>query len=453
MPPHFVLPLPVPAVGREPAPHRPRVARRTVLATVVLTGLFAFQPLAAQDSSRGQTPEQGRPGEQDTTDQPPPTLLVIPPASGHRPAETPTFKKRDQISPEEGSRGRHRRFEGEQQLLDGYRGVLELVAADQGDDALTALFEFETGAMEGREPKEVQRLYDAEVEVVKWVGVKDLEALVPMLALHHDAYRMYVDRGQPLLAGHSSRLAASLADLYAREGGSEGSRVLGARALASLGIYSQLVGVKLQGLGLMLHALDFDPNDAAALLGIATVHERSGNYHRAAERLLELLKVDPSNREGRLRMAVNLERLGSARDAQRLLESLLAEGKDDWETVVAYEELGTMHRKAGRTKQAESVLRKGLERYPDSECLRTQLAFVLDSEKDPKQSLSVIHGLADGAGQRSPSPRRRYGMGPQETYDRALAALHENAATRVSRLARLLGEVGRDRPAAAGAAR
>ncbi len=424
------------------------------LATAVLAGVFALQPLAAQESSQGQSAGKVQSGEQDTTsDQPSPTLLVIPPASGSRPAETPTFKKSDRISPEDRSRSGRRRFEGEQQLLDGYRGVLELVAAGQRDDALAALYDFETGAMEGREPKEVQRLLDAEVEVVKWVGVKDLEALVPMLALHQDAYRMYVDRGQPLLAGHSSRLAASLADLYAREGGSEGSRVLGARALASLGIYSQLVGVKLQGLGLMLHALDFDPNDAAALLGIATVHERSGNYHRAAERLLQLLKVEPNNREGRLRMAVNLARLGSTHDARRLFEGLIAEHRDDWETVVAYEQLGTLHREAGRMGQAESVLQEGLERYPESECLRTELAFVLDVEKEPKRSLAVILKLPDGAGQRGPSARRRYGMGPQETYDRALAALHENAATRVARLARLLGDTGRDRQAAAGAPR
>ncbi len=420
----------------------------TALATVLLAGVFALQPLAAQE------PAGGRPGtpEQDRPDPSSPSVLVIPPAIGGRPAETPTFKKSDQISPGASSR-RSRRFEGEQQLLDGYRGVLELVAADQSEDALTALFDFETGAMEGREPKEVQRLFDAEVEVVKWVGVKDLEALVPMLALHHDAYRMYADRGQPLLAGHSSRLAASLADLYARQGGSEGSRVLGARALASLGIYSQLVGVKLQGLGLMLHALDFDPQNAAALLGIATVHERSGNYHRAAERLLELLKVEPDSREGRLRMAVNLGRLGSEQDARRLFGKLIAEDKDDWESVVAYEQLAIMEREAGRMEQAESVLRQGLERSPSSECLRTQLAFVLDAQKNPNQSLAVIRALADGAGQRGPSPRRRYGMGPQETYDRVLVALHENAATRVARLARLLGENGHDRPAAAGAAR
>jgi predicted Zn-dependent protease len=152
-------------------------------------------------------------------------------------------------------------------------------------------------------------------------------------------------------------------------------------------------------------------------------------------------------------MAVNLARLGSPRDSRRLLRGLLAEKRDDWETVVAYEQLATMDRDAGQLPQAETVLRQGLSRYPHSECLRTQLAFVLDAQKQPKNALEMIRQLADDAGQKGPSARRRYGMGPQETYDRALAALHENAATRVPRLARLLGEVGRDRPAAAGAAR
>ena len=216
-------------------------------------------------------------------------VIMIPPASGAPPTESSDVGQVDIM------KEKHRMFdrgaEARAHIAAGYRDVLLTLGATGRDAALSALYAFETGFMEGRAPKDERSSFDAEVEVVRSLGRRDIESLVPVLVLHHDAYPMYVERRKPILAGHSSRVAASLADLYAREGGTEGSRVLGARALASLGIFAQQAGVKLQGLGLMLHALEYDPTNEAALLGIATVHERSGNYHRAAERLLQLLEA------------------------------------------------------------------------------------------------------------------------------------------------------------------
>jgi len=374
------------------------------------------------------------------------TLLVIPPASKPRPAETQT---KDEYVLDRGLEGRARRnlYQQAGESMTGYEAVLTLLSTGRRDDAMESLYAFETAFMEGREPKEIAQLFEVEVEVIRSLGRRDIESLVPVLVLHLDAYPMYVERRQPQLAGHSSRIAASLADLYAREGGSEGSRILGARALASLGIYAQQTGVKLQGLGLMLHALDFDPQNEAALLGIAAVHERSGNYHRAAERLLELLKAYPKHREGRLRMAVNLDRLGSPGQARRLLEELVAEPQADWVATVAYQELGRIHREQGHLDRAESVLWEGLERFPGDGRIRTELAFVLDYQKKPRRALSVIEEMIAGKAQDGPTPRRRYGLGPQEAYYDVLAGLNESSDARMPRLARLVNGSAGDRPA------
>jgi len=373
-------------------------------------------------------------------------VIMIPPAKEAAPTESQDIGRVDIM------KEKHRLFdrnaEARAHIAAGYRDVLLTLGSAGRDAALSALFDFETGTMDGRDPNEIDQLLEAEVAVVRWLGVRDLEAIVPLLALHHDAYRLYIERGEPVLAGHSSRLAASMADLYARQGGSEGSRVLGARALASLGIYAQQMGVKLQGLGLLAAALDFDPDSEAALLGLATVHERSGNYHRAAEYLLQLLEAYPQHREGRLRMAVNLGRLGSTDDAQRLLEGLVAETENDWVAEVAFEELANLHREAERFEKAEELLWEGLERFPESGRLRTQLALVLDLRKLPQRSLAVIRELplmADRTAE--PSARRRYGMGPQRAYEEARAALEESAASRVGRLARLLDDGSTQAPA------
>lgn len=404
-------------------------------------GLLAAAPAPSQESrsSSGEGSEGAS------------TVLVIPPAGQARPAET---RSGDEYVLEGGLEEHARRRSSEESaaLARGYRSVLTVLSAGRRDDALEALYAFETGAMEGRSPRDGDALFEAEVDVVRNLGRRDIEALVPVLVLHHDAYPYYVRQGEPFLAGHASRMAASLADLYAREGGSEGSRILGARALSSLGIYAQRSGVKLQGLGLMLHALDYDPANEAALLGIATVHERSGNTHRAAERLMQLLEAFPKHREGRLRMAVNLGRLDSPEQARALLEELLSEPARDWVAAVAYQELARVHRAAGRTGLAEEVLWDALERYPEDGHLRVQLAFVLDQRRQPQRALSLVQELtAQGDGrpplEGQPPPRRLYGMGPQEAYRAVLAGLEESAASRTSRLARLIEGSRLERPA------
>lgn len=404
---------------------------------LAVTLLITAAPGAVAQEPAEPPPEETKPAS---------TVLVIPPANRARPAETKTadeFVLRGGLDQQPRRRG----YQEASELVTGYQSVLTLLATGRREDAVEALYAFETAAMEGRQPVEIERLFQAEVDVVRALGRRDIESLVPVLMLHHDAYPMYVNRGRPFLGGHSSRMAAALADLYAREGGSEGSRVLGARALASLGIYAQQTGVKLQGMGLMLHALEFDPSNEAALLGLAAVHERSANYHRAAEHLLELLKSHPKHREGRLRMAVNMDRLGETRQARRLLQELIAEPGRDWTASLAYEELARIHRAAGNLAGAEQVLWEGLERYPENGRLRTQLAFVLDHQHEPKRALSVIQELTGQEPQAEPSPRRRYGLGPQEAYHEVLAGLEQSASARMPRLARLVnGHVG-DRPA------
>lgn len=426
-------------VGRGTGWRRREVRRRGWMrelgpATALFLSILLAPGVAAQEEPAESPPPKGK------------TVLVIPPAPGSRPAEVRT-KGENVLRGGLDEPAARKLYERAADAIQGYRSVLTMLATGRSSDAMEALYAFETSFMEGREYKEIDQLFEAEVEVIRTLGRRDIESLVPVLVLHHDAYPMYVERGQPFLAGHASRITASLADLYAREGGSAGSRVLGARALASLGIFAQQSGVKLQGLGLMLHALEFDPANEAALLGIATVHERSGNYHRAAERLLELLEVSPGHREGRLRMAVNLVRLGSPDQARRLLAELVSEPGGEWVATVAYQELARLHREAGRMDRAAEVLRQGLERFPRDGRLRTLLAFVLDSQREPQEALRVIEGISEESETREPSPRRLYGMGPQEAYREVVAGLRVSASTRMPRLARLVDSGAGDRPA------
>jgi tetratricopeptide (TPR) repeat protein len=146
-------------------------------------------------------------------------------------------------------------------------------------------------------------------------------------------------------------------------------------------------------------------------------------------------------------MAVNLNRLGEARQAQGLLEELVGEPSRDWVGSVAHQELADLHRTAERFDRAARVLETGLERYPEDGRLRTQLAFVLDHQREPKRALAVIQELADledSTGR--PSPRRLYGIGPQEAYREVVVGLEQSASARMPRLARLVNAGVGDNP-------
>lgn len=378
------------------------------------------------------------------------TLLIIPPANQAPPAEHSTFRDRQRIDPQVSPSPRRRTPRGQQEVVDGYRAVLDFLSSGRREQAMQALYELETAIVSDDPLPQLDALWAGEVEVVRWLAGRDLESVVPLLAMHHDAYRVYVERHQPYLAGHSSRLAASLADLYARERGTAGARLLASRALASLGVYAQQMGARVQAMGLLLQALELEPTSAVARLGAATIHERSANYHRAAEHLLVLLEAEPQHREGRLRMAVNLARLGSARDSERLLRELVAEEETDWVAVVAYQELARTYRRTDRLAEAQALLIEAVERFPADGRLRTQLAFVLDFAHEPQRALAVIQDLGEGEtgeGAAEPSPRRRYGMGPQAPYDEALATLADSAVSRLPRLVEVINGIGADRTA------
>lgn len=381
----------------------------------------------------------------------PPTTatIVVPAAPGHRGPSVPTPPPPppgdawsildDQPSNRQQQKVLDRRNkDGREDLLDGYREVLLLLGDGRVADAEVALDTFERGSLAGRNARDLGRLFDAEVEVVRWLAGRDVEALVPVLALHHRSFAHYVESGEPFLAGHASHVAASLADLYARVGGTEGSRVLGARALATLGIRSQRAGMKNEGPALMLAALTYDPRSEAALLGIAAAHERTGGYEKAVEHLENLVKVAPNHREGRLRLGINLGRLGRTERAENVLRPLTADGEEDWISVLAIEELGRLLHQAGRPREAQRVLETGLARFPGEGALRTTLVLVLDSQKLHRQALVVMEELPWVELETGASPRLLYTRGPQEAFATAESELAASATPRTRRLGQLI---------------
>lgn len=381
-----------------------------------------------------------------------PQILEIPPLEGGAPAE-PSDEPASPATREEsfpgvrvpsraeadGARRESRLKNRDAQILLDYREVLlDLAAGDKAaaEDGLHAL---EQWVLESYHPKDAELLFDSEAQVIAWLARRDPETLVPLLWLHHDSYAGYLGRGENYLASHARKITGSLALLYGREGGPE-AKALGSQVLTSLGLYAMRAGVVRESLGLLETALELDPDNDVALLGIAVSHERAGGHERAAERLARLVAAHPNHREGRLRLGVNLARGGDLDGARAQFAHLLDPvAPADWVDSLAHQEMARLLTQDGDWRRAQEILFAALDRgCPGSARLRTQLAFVLDNSKAPVQALRVMEEVAGLATEEEPSPRLLYGRGPQEETASLRASLEESATGRLPQLASVL---------------
>jgi tetratricopeptide (TPR) repeat protein len=163
-------------------------------------------------------------------------------------------------------------------------------------------------------------------------------------------------------------------------------------------------------------ALRLDSSNTTSLLCLATGLERRGLYGEAVERLRKLVEATPEHWEGRLRLAVNLERLDRFSEAEPIFSGLLGAAPDDWVVSVAYQELAGAYIRRGRLGDAETVLRRGIERLPHDQKLHLQLAYLMDSRHDWRGAIDELAPI-ESTGDRPESTRFRYSQLPLEALD------------------------------------
>lgn len=318
-----------------------------------------------------------------------------------------------------------------------YRGVLAAYAEGRSADALAGLVDLESQVV-AASGDVVGQLWKAKLAVVRELLPGGDELLLPIAVMHHDAARIYRERGRPHLATHSRTMAAELAEYYAKKvGGGESARVA-ARLLASLGGHLQEELMINASAEMFVRALDLDPQNRPALLGLAVAHEKRGEYEAALGLLDRLTRVDPGDREAWLRLAVNLVRAGQVEQAAAVLTDLVAEREVDWIIAVAYQELVRIRIGAGELDAARELLRQAGERLPGDPSLLVLQAYVEDRAGRWKTfDLSPeLRELASGPP--DPSPRTLYNRWPSHALEEARAELRASAATRLALLAQAL---------------
>lgn len=324
-----------------------------------------------------------------------------------------------------------------------YRRILTDWSTGQSDRAPDELIELETAVVLDTDPRTHTTLLKAEQEVIHQVGATDLEVLVPIAVLHHEAYRRLLSRGawrgHALAMIHTRNMAKDLALLYNEQSGSEGAALVASRLLTSIGGLLLQSAQQLPAAEMFQKAIELDGRNVPAILALATVYEKNAQAETAVKFLRQALAVEATNGEARLRLALNLKRQEQMEESRKLLVGLVADKDDSWVTPLAYQELARLDSDRKKGSDAEKVLREGIQRFPGDLRLRIQLAAVLDRRGAPGEATALIEKAltASSSGEASNS-RYLYNAVRADEFAQTRTFLDENSKSRLQVLAQAL---------------
>lgn len=347
-------------------------------------------------------------------------------------------------------RGRTRKIDAGP-VRDGYRAALRRLAGGDRNGARDAVLELQTRVLTGEKPATGDDLAEVELEVAGELARKDPESLVPVLTLHQVLYREAVRKSSFLLSTHNRELVFRLVDLYAERNGSPEGRRRASRFL--MGLAAEMIWTAPPSLRARVfqQILAYDGRQEGAILCLAVDAERQGRYGDAVG---YLERLGPGHGEARLRLAVNLARLGKAQEARKVLRevsdpALPPEKTEPWLLAIAWQETARLQIAAGDLDGAEKTLREALQRLPEDDKLALQLGLVRDLRKDPRGARDAVAGLGKTPGAGG-AARHRYNQLPVESLDQAWTEMQESAVERIPALAAVLGvtadEVPRNTP-------
>ena len=351
-------------------------------------------------------------------------LKVRPPGAAAPEVSSPAPAGDLRAASETRQRGRHQALQGAYSRALGF-----LAGGDQGQ-AQQAIMELERREIGTGSDNEQTRLADAELRVAVELSSSDVEVLVPIMTLHETLYRKYHRERRYLLATHSRQILIRLAELYLEHSDSPGARPLVADALVSLAGYLMDIGSRMSAENAYQAALDYKGDHQAALIGLAAIRESYGNYESATEVLQKLGSLRPDDLEISLRLAINLARLDEGKRAMKLLQGVLEAPEPSWMGAVAAQELARMYEAKKQTTEATEVLETAIERHPQIQRLRIQLASLLDRNGKTTAARQVLAELDVEAGRNEGSPRLRYSHLPSAALYGARRHLAQEAEHR-----------------------
>jgi Flp pilus assembly protein TadD len=337
---------------------------------------------------------------------------------------TPRQSGDEQTRSREAFSGRAGRVKASAKLAAEYRSALAGVDSEPLPAVLDALSALESASLPTGSAAEWETLVASETQAARELAKARPASALALAYVHNQLYRAYLRKRMNLLVSHARRMTEEFAVLYAEHGGKD-ARPIAADLLAELGGGLQQPGMLGTAERLFRRALQFDPKNRAALIGLAAGLEHVGQYRLAAGFLSQLVDVDPTNPEARLRLGVNLERLGEQGKGAAFLKECAGEKNPRWVRIVAYQEMAADLIRAGRFEQARGLLEEARTKLPGDEALAITLAYVLDRLHEPLGARAVANGVRPPARDDGDSPRFRYSQWPTDDLERSGQAIAE----------------------------
>ncbi len=322
-----------------------------------------------------------------------------------------------------------------------YAAALHDLAAGDQRAARARLFELGESLARERGLAGLELLDRVELAAARSLSKADPGALAPVMALHHWLYQEARRRELSLLSTHARESTLRLVDM-SLDFPSVASQKRAARVLSSLGGTLQQAAQLRFSQRLFRRALAVEPDNRAALLGVAFNHEKIGDWEEAVEYLDALVEAYPQEGEGRLRLAINLRRMEREKAARRHLEEILAGEHPRWILSLACQELARLHTDNGDLDAAVEALRAGIARLPGSQKLYLQLAFLHDARQEAEKARQTLAEMSLRASSRNESPRRRYTRWPTSALEETRRELDAETATKLGDLAAALETSG-----------
>jgi Flp pilus assembly protein TadD len=266
-----------------------------------------------------------------------------------------------------------------------YLETLRLLSSAGIEATSGALFELETTVAQQYGADGLDQLRGVELEVAEELATVSANLLLPLIALHERAHLEYRSQALEANPNHGRVTVYLQTQLYSEQLRTPEERKIASDLFVSLAGHFQEGSTGPGAASLYTRALQFDPANEAALLGLASVREQTGRYRNALALLERLAETSVADPEARLRLAINLERLGKRSEAERILENLTSESAPDWISNLAFQQLARIRLDQERFEAGHTYLTRGVARFPDDLGLAIGLAYVeerlgLDSE-------------------------------------------------------------------------
>lgn len=304
---------------------------------------------------------------------------------------------------------------GFDELRAAYVGTLRSIA-DDGSQAAVAIAELQRAAYRTGSLNGLQRLRRFQLSFASTLAARDRRCLPPIIWAHYESAGLQTRVEDRPVRAPALEVAADLATVMCRSATDDAELRFASDAMVCSAFTLLTDGSRIQADRLFGRLIRLSPGTRLGWLGAAAIDERYGRYDEVV-RLLDDGDPQVVGAEGRLRLAVNLARIGDGDRSREVLGELLAADPPDWIRVVAVEELARRFVEQHDLAAAEEVLRAALAELPSVSGLHVQLAWVLDQEGHPAAAGRELEALTGAAADQAVPARWRYADWPR--FDRA----------------------------------